>query len=59
MMFGPDTITSPTSSGPASVPSARTTRRSVKNTGLPAEPTLRSASAESSTVQPGAASVMP
>ena len=37
----------------------RTTRRSVKKTGLPAEPTLRSASAESRTVHPGAASVMP
>ena len=59
MTFGPRTSTSPGSPTAASVPSGATTRTSVKNIGVPADPALRTLSSGRSSSTPGEASVIP
>ena len=59
MTFGPRTITSPGSPTAVSVPAGSTTRTSVKNIGVPADPALRTLSSGRRSSTPGEASVIP
>ena len=60
MTFGPRTITSPgLADGDVRSPSGPTTRTSVKNIGVPADPALRTLSSGRRSSTPGEASVIP